>query len=82
MKLSEISFTHIEPAKVAGNQDGYHIVSQQWQLNDLVEKYGDLEVAVEYDLWGRPSYSILALEAERKAYVESKMAACSDWGCE
>ena len=77
MKVSEITLT--KTTRVEGNSDAHYILSNQFQLDDYVRQFGDVEVFYDAE-W--KVYRVPSLDMKRKLFCEAKESMMRIWGCE
>ena len=65
--------------RVEGDTDANHILSNQFQLDQYVARFGNVEVVWDDD-W--TVYRVPSLDAKRNLYCEAKAKDCARWGCE
>ena len=59
--------------------DAYHILSNQFQLDQYISRFGNVEVVWD-DEW--TVYRVPSLDAKRNEYETKKARACARWGSE
>ncbi len=77
MKVSEITLT--KTTRVEGDTDAYYILSNQFQLDQYVARFGNVEVVWD-DKWN--VYRVPALADKIARYSKAKSIDCAKWGCE
>ena len=77
MNVSEITLTRT--TRVESDTDAYHILSNQFQLDQYISRFGNVEVVWDDD-W--TVYPVPSLDEKRNLYCEKKTRDCAKWGCE
>ena len=77
MHVNQIELTR--NTRVESDTDAYHILSNQFQLDQYVQQFGNVEVVWD-DEW--TVYRVPSLDAKRNQYCEAKTRDCARWGCE
>ena len=77
MNVSEITLTRT--TRVESDTDAYHILSNQFQLDQYISRFGNVEVVWD-DEW--TVYRVPSLDEKRNIYSEKKNRDCAKWGCE
>ena len=77
MNVNQIELTRT--TRVESDTDAYHILSNQFQLDQYISRFGIVEV-VRDDDW--TVYRVPSLDAKRNQYCEAKTRDCARWGCE
>ena len=77
MKVNEINLP--DKIRVEGDTDAYHIPSKQFQLDQYVARFGNVEVVYDAE-W--KVYRVPSLDAKRNMYCEIKANHCARWGSE
>ena len=77
MNVNQIELTR--NTRVESDTDAYHILSSQFQLDQYVQQFGNVEVVWD-DEW--TVYRVPSLDAKRNQYCEAKTRDCARWGCE
>ena len=77
MNVREITLT--KTTRVEGDTDAYHILSNQFQLDQYIARFGNVEVVWDDD-W--TVYRVPSLDEKRNIYSEKKIRDCAKWGCE
>ena len=77
MNVSEITLTRT--TRVESDTDAYHILSNQFQLDQYISRFGNVEVVWD-DEW--TVYRVPRLDAKRSEYETKKARVCPRWGSE
>jgi hypothetical protein len=77
MNVNQIELTRT--TRVEGNTDAYHILSNQFQLDQYIARFGNVEVIYDEE-W--KVYRVHSLDALRSEYERKKTIDCAKWGCE
>ena len=77
MNVSEITLTRT--TRVESDTDAYHILSNQFQLDQYVARFGNVEVVYDAE-W--KVYRVPSLDEKRNIYSEKKTRDCAKWGSE
>ena len=77
MNVNQIELTRT--TRVEGNTDAYHILSNQFQLDQYIARFGNVEVVYDAE-W--KVYRVPSLDAKRSEYETKKTIDCAKWGCE
>ena len=77
MNVSEITLT--KTTRVEGDTDANHILSNQFQLDQYVARFGNVDVVYDAE-W--KVYRVPSLNAKRSEYETKKTIDCAKWGCE
>ena len=77
MNVNQIELTRT--TRVEGNTDAYHILSNQFQLDQYIARFGNVEVVYDAE-W--KVYRVPSLNAKRSEYETKKTIDCAKWGCE
>jgi len=77
MNVNQIELTRT--TRVESDTDAYHILSNQFQLDQYVARFGNVEVVYDAE-W--KVYRVPSLDEKRNIYSEKKTRDCAKWGCE
>ena len=77
MNVNEINLP--DPIRVEGDTDAYHILSNQFQLDQYIARFGNVEVVYDEE-W--KVYRVPSLNAKRREYETKKTIDCAKWGSE
>jgi len=77
MNVNQIELTRT--TRVESDTDAYHILSNQFQLDQYISRFGNVEVVWD-DEW--TVYRVPSLDEKRNLYCEKKTRDCAKWGCE
>jgi len=77
MNVSQIELSR--DTRVEGNSDAHHILSNQFQLDDYIRQFGDVEVFYDAE-W--KVYRVPSLDMKRKLFCEAKESMIRIWGSE
>jgi len=77
MNVNQIELTR--NTRVESDTDAYHILSNQFQLDQYVQQFGNVEVVWDDD-W--TVYRVPSLDAKRSEYETKKARDCARWGSE
>ena len=65
--------------RVEGDTDAHYILSNQFQLDQYIARFGNVEVVYDEE-W--KVYRVPSLDEKRNLYCEVKAIDCARWGCE
>ena len=77
MNVNQIELTR--NTRVETDSDAYHILSNQFQLDQYIACFGNVEVVYDEE-W--KVYRVPSLDEKRNIYSEKKTLDCAKWGCE
>ena len=77
MNVNQIELTRT--TRVESDTDAYHILSNQFQLDQYIARFGNVEVVWD-DEW--TVYRVPSLDAKRSEYETKKARDCARWGSE
>ena len=77
MNVNQIELTRT--TRVESDTDAYHILSNQFQLDQYVARFGNVDVVYDAE-W--KVYRVPSLDAKRNLYCEAKAKDCARWGSE
>jgi len=77
MNVNQIELTRT--TRVESDTDAYHILSNQFQLDQYISRFGNVEVVWD-DEW--TVYRVPSLDEKRSEYETKKARDCARWGSE